>query len=129
MFDHMTMITLGVKDLKASTDFYVNGLGLPRMPFEGDITFLALKGTMLALFQIDKLAEDIGIHNDKSGFSGVTFAHNVPSEAEVDRLYAYAIAQGARPVTPPVKKDWGGYSAYFADPDGYYWELAYNPFF
>ena len=129
MFDQITMITLGVKDLKKSTAFYVDGLKLPKMPFDGEITFLALKGTMLALYQVDLLAEDIGIKNDKSGFSGVTLAHNVSSEAEVDKAYGFAITHGATPITPPVKKDWGGYSAYFADPDGYYWEIAYNPFF
>lgn len=129
MFDKITMITLGVKDLKKSTEFYIDGLQLPKMPFDGNITFIRLQGTMLALYPIDLLAEDIGIPNNKSGFSGITLAHNVSSEAEVDKLYAFAIANGATPVTPPVKKDWGGYSAYFADLDGYYWEIAYNPFF
>lgn len=129
MFDRITMVTLGVKDLKKSTSFYIDGLKLPRMDFEGEITFIALKGTMLALYQIDLLANDIGIKNDHAGFSGITFAHNVLSEAEVDKMYAYAIEHGATPVTAPVKKDWGGYSAYFADLDGYYWEIAYNPFF
>lgn len=129
MFDKITMITLGVKDLQKSTEFYIKGLGLPQMPFDGDITFVKLQGTMLALFEINKLAADIGIENTKAGFSGFTLAHNVSSEAEVDKLYEKALAGGATPVTPPVKKDWGGYSAYFADPDGYYWEIAYNPFF
>jgi len=129
MFNNITMITLGVRDLKKATEFYISGLGLPQMAFEGDITFIKLQGAMLALFEINKLADDIGIKNDKSGFAGFTLAHNVKRKEEVDKLYKQAINSGATPVTPPVTKDWGGYSAYFADPDGYYWEIAYNPYF
>ena len=64
-----------------------------------------------------------------SGFSGVALAHNVRSEAEVDDLYAEAVGAGARSVKPPRKTFWGGYSGYFADPDGHLWEIAWNPFF
>lgn len=129
MFDKITAITLGVKDLKRATEFYIDGLKLPKMDWDGDITFIKLENITLALYEINNLAKDIGINNDKMGFSGFTLAYNVPNKEKVDELYAKAIAVGATPITEPVTKDWGGYSAYFCDLDGYYWEIVFNPFF
>ena len=62
------------------------------------------------------------------GFRGVALAHNLASEAEVDQLYQAVLAAGATPVKEPQKVFWGGYSGYFADPDGHLWEIAHNPF-
>lgn len=87
-----------------------------------------MEGSWLGLFPKDKLAEDVTVSAEGSGFSGFTFAHNVKSEKLVDEVYNHAISVGAKPIKTPQKVFWGGYSGYFADPDNYYWEVAYNPF-
>lgn len=126
----VSLITLGVRDFERSLRFYRDGLGLPCPNFkEGeDIVFFALEGTWLALYPFDKLAEDATVAPDGNGFRGVTLAHNEPSIEGVDRVFAEALAAGATAVKQPQKVFWGGYSGYFADPDGYLWEVAYNPF-
>ena len=73
-------------------------------------------------------AEDAGVPDDGSGFAGFSLAHNVKSKADVDAVLAEALSAGARAVKKPQDVFWGGYSGYFADPDGYLWEVAYNPF-
>ena len=75
------------------------------------------------------LAEDAKVENSQPGFSGVTLAYNAESEAEVDRVFAHALSVGAKEIKRPEKVFWGGYSGYFADPDGHLWEVAHNPFF
>ena len=75
------------------------------------------------------LAEDAKVENSRPGFSGVTLAYNAESEAEVDRVFAHALSVGAKEIKRPEKVFWGGYSGYFADPDGHLWEVAHNPFF
>ena len=129
MFDkRISITTLGVKDLAASTAFYEK-LGWQKAAASMDtITFIQLKGIVLGLFPIDELAKDAGVENDKAQFSGTTMAHNLGSEAEVDEAMAFAVSCGATKVKTPEKVFWGGYSGYFADPDGYLWELAYNSF-
>lgn len=124
------MITLGVKDLQKSFEFYHKGLGFPLHNYkeEEGIVFFKLEGTWLAIFPKDELAHDAHVTNNGSGFSGFTLAHNVSSEKEVDEVFAHAIKVGAKEVKKPEKVFWGGYSGYFADPDGYLWEVAYNPF-
>ncbi|MGB6553426.1 MAG: VOC family protein, partial [Candidatus Binataceae bacterium] len=76
----------------------------------------------------DKLAEDALSAPEGSGFSGVTMAHNVKSKAEVNQVVNLAVSVGAKLVKPPRDTAWGGYSGYFADPDGHLWEVAFNPF-
>jgi catechol 2,3-dioxygenase-like lactoylglutathione lyase family enzyme len=124
------LITLGVHDLERSLTFYRDGLGWPPHNHnpEADVVFFALEGTWLALHPREKLAEDAMQANDGRGFSGITLAHNEPSPEAVDAAYAQAIAAGARAVKSPQKVFWGGYSGYFADPDGHLWEIAFNPF-
>jgi catechol 2,3-dioxygenase-like lactoylglutathione lyase family enzyme len=123
------LITLGVRDLAQSLVFYRDGLGWPTHKYnpDADVVFFALEGSWLALYPRDKLAEDAGVP-DGHGFGGITLAHNEPSPEDVDRAYAKAIGAGARAVKTPQKSFWGGYSGYFADPDGYLWEIAFNPF-
>lgn len=124
----ISLITLGVSDLARAEAFYKDGLGLP---LEGDnegIRFFKLEGTWLALYPKDKLAEDVGISVEGSGFSGVTLAHNVASPEAVDALLLQAEGAGAVIVKPGQKVFWGGYSGYFTDPDGHLWEVAHNPF-
>jgi uncharacterized glyoxalase superfamily protein PhnB len=93
------------------------------------VTFIKLKGTVLGLFARQSLAEDAHVENTTKGFSGITLAHNVTSERGVDAVYKFALSCGATPVKAPEKVFWGGYSGYFADPDGHLWEVAHNPFF
>lgn len=129
MFDkRISITTLGVKDLAVSTAFYER-LGWTKSDASTDsISFIQLKGIVLGLFPLDELAKDAGVSNDKGRFSGTTMAHNLASEAEVDEAMAFAISCGATLVKKPEKVFWGGYSGYFADLDGYLWEVAYNPF-
>jgi catechol 2,3-dioxygenase-like lactoylglutathione lyase family enzyme len=124
------LITLGVRDFEKSLAFYRDGLGFPTHNFKDgeDIVFFKLEGSWLGLYPRDKLAEDATIADDGAGFSGITLAHNEPSPEAVDIAFAEALRAGARAVKQPQRVFWGGYSGYFADPDGYLWEVAYNPF-
>lgn len=128
MRPHITLITLGVKDLDRSIEFYEKGLGLPKKESPEGIAFFETTGTMLALYPRDKLAEDITVPSDGSGFQGFTLAHNVESPELVDATLREAVAAGAKLVKPGQKVFWGGYSGYFSDPDGFYWEIAWNPY-
>ena len=128
MKPHITIITLGVVDLQRAINFYEKGLGLPRKNESDSIAFFDMSGTMLALYPRDELAEDITISPEGTGFQGFTLAHNVASPEEVDMTLAEAVAAGAELVKPGQEAFWGGYSGYFKDPDGFYWEVAHNPF-
>ncbi|MEN9327619.1 MAG: hypothetical protein RI947_427 [Candidatus Parcubacteria bacterium] len=121
------MITLGVKDLKASTAFYKNGLGLPLNDQFDGISFFTLNGTWLSLYPLNELAADAKVPAARTGFGGITMAHNVESKEKVDEIIKKAEKAGAVVTDPPHDRDWGGYSGYFADPDGYLWEIAWNP--
>lgn len=124
----LTVVTLGVRDLKRSLDFYRNVLGWSTSSTEADgIIFFQLKGVVLALYPRKSLAEDATVEPKGSGFSGLTLAHNASSENEVDAIFGELKVAGARIVKAPQKAFWGGYSGYFADPDGFLWEVAYNP--
>ena len=128
MKPRISMITLGVSDLTASVAFYEKGLGLPRMNSEPDIAFFALNGTWLGLYGREALAEDAQVSAEGDGFAGIALAHNVHSEKEVDEVMVQAVRAGATLVKEPRQVFWGGYSGYFADPDGHLWEVAHNPF-
>ena len=128
MEPHITIVGLGVADLQRAIEFYQEGLGLPRNEGPEDIAFFNMGGVILSVYPRDKLAEDIGVSPEGSGFSGVTLAHNVASPEAVDALLQEAVAAGAKLIKPGQKVFWGGYSGYFADPDGHYWEVAHNPF-
>lgn len=125
----ISMITLGVADVSAATGFYER-LGFRRSSASNDnVTFFHMKGTVLGLFGRDALAADAGVEpTSPQGFEGVALAHNLGSRAEVDAAWAFAVECGGRPVKKPHEVFWGGYSGYFADPDGHLWELAHNPF-
>lgn len=129
MKPRISMITLGVTDLERSIRFYEQGLGLPRMESPPEVAFFTLNGSWLGLYGRESLADDAGVSPEGSGFSGIAIAHNVDSESAVDEVLAQAVSAGAKLVKPGQKVFWGGYSGYFADPDGYLWEVAHNPFF
>ena len=128
MKPRISMIALGVRDLAVSLDFYENGLGFPKVPSPPEVAFFNLNGSWLGLCSRESLAEDAQISPLGEGFSGFTLAHNVESEEEVCAIITQAQTAGARIIKTPQKTSWGGYSGYFQDPDGYLWEVAYNPF-
>ena len=124
----VNLITLGVSDVAASTEFYER-LGWKKSTASNEhVTFFHSNGTVLALFGRAALADDAQLDLVKDGFGGVTFAQNFDSEQEVDAAFTHAMACGAKSLKQPQKVFWGGYSGYFADPDGHVWELAHNPF-
>jgi len=128
MDKRISIITLGVEDLVRSTAFY-EALGWKKSSASQDsISFFQLKGIVLGLFSRDSLAHDAGVGNTAKGFSGITLAQTLANEADVDALFSHALACGATSLKKPQKVFWGGYSGYFADPDGHLWEVAYNPF-
>jgi catechol 2,3-dioxygenase-like lactoylglutathione lyase family enzyme len=129
MKQHLHIITLGVKDLEKSKKFYGETLGWKiSRPQEG-IAFFQAGGVVLALYPRDELAADAVISPKGSGFAGITLAYNASSEAEVDEIIRDLKAKGVKIIKEPQKVFWGGYSSYFADPDDFRWEVAYNPFF
>lgn len=127
----MTVITLGVMDLAKSTRFYETIFGMPPNSENEGISIFELPGTWLTLYPVDKLAEDISpsLSPARSGFSGITLAYNAPSEAEVKAICAEVEAAGASILKAPQDTFWGGFSGYFADLDGYYWEVVWAPMF
>ena len=127
MDQRVSLITLGVSDLKASKKFYEQGLGWkPSAGGNEDITFYDLGGMALALFSRKALAEDAKVSMG-AGYAAVTLAHNLRTREEVDALFKQALRAGARELKKPEAAFWGGYSGYFADPDGHIWEVAHNP--
>ena len=129
MDGRISMVTLGVDDLARSRTFY-EALGWVVAPqSQESVVFLQGRNIVLGLYGRQALAEDAGVEDAPTGFAGVTLALNVVSEAEADRIFELALANGAAAVKPPQKVFWGGYSGYFADPDGHLWEVAHNPFF
>ena len=126
----ISLITLGVSDLQQSLRFYRDGLGFKTHNYKEDdgVVFFEMEGSWLALYPKDELAGDAQVSPASSGFPGFTLAHNAGSKEEVERVFALAIAAGAKAMKTPQDVFWGGYSGYFADPDGYLWEVAWNPF-
>ena len=126
----ITLITLGVADLARAIRFYREGLGWPITGEEhGSVAFFNTSGTKLALYPIDDLAADVGpdVSPMRSGFSGITLAHNVRTKDEVAQVLTDARKAGGTVVKTAQDAFWGGHSGYFSDLDGYYWEVAWNP--
>ena len=126
----VSLITLGVTDFRRSLAFYRDGLGFPVHSHDatGEHVMFNLEGTWLSLFPVTALAEDAQVSANGSGFNRFTLAHNVKSREEADAVFDAAVRAGAAPMKLPQEVFWGGYSGYFADPDGFLWEVAYNPF-
>jgi hypothetical protein len=128
MEPRISIITLGVKNLEISTKFY-QALRFPLQPGNKNISFFELSGIWLALFPKTSLAKDANVSDIGSGFPGFTLAHNVKTKTEVDKILKLAEQAGAKIKDKAHNRDWGGYSGYFSDPDGYLWEIAWNPYF
>ena len=125
MEQRISLITLGVADLRRAMDFYA-GLGWEGRSPDGDVAFFQAGGMVFALWGRDKLAADSTV-DDPGGWGGTTVAHCVRSPEEVDAVLAQAAAAGATIGRPAAKTPWGGYSGIFVDPDGHPWEIAHNP--
>ena len=130
MKQHLHLITLGVRDFAKSYEFYFETLGWkPAKASQDDVAFFQTSGVVFAIYPREKLAEDALISDEGGGFSGISLAYNTQSEAEVDEVIKDLKSKAVKILKEPQKVFWGGYHAYFADPDGYIWEVAYNPFF
>ncbi|MDQ3549445.1 MAG: VOC family protein [Chloroflexota bacterium] len=138
MKPHITLITLGVADLERSLAFYRDGLGLPTQGIvgtefeDGAVAFFKLDGGLvLALFPRRSLNNDANLDGTESNSirasADFSLAHNVDSKEAVDKVMQQAADVGATITTPAHDRVWGGYSGYFQDPDGFLWEVAWNP--
>lgn len=124
----VTLITLGVADLAVSRAFYARLGWREHKDSQPGVAFFQLQGAALALFGLADLAADQGRPDAALGTGAMTLAQNFDTAAEVDAAFEVAVKAGAKPLKKPEKVFWGGYSGYWADPDGHVWEVAMNPF-
>ncbi|WP_210485292.1 VOC family protein [Microvirga antarctica] len=129
MQPRITLLTLGVTDLKRARAFYEAWGWTASSASQPGVVFFQANGLALALFGRADLAKDAHVDDRPTGFAAISIAYNARSKAEADAVYDRAIASGAHPVKAMQDVFWGGYSGYFADPDGHLWEVAWNPFF
>jgi predicted lactoylglutathione lyase len=126
MEQRVSLVTLGVRDLRRARAFY-EALGwTTNAAPDDDVVFFQAGGMIVALWSRAQLADD-SVVSDEGGWGGITLAHNVRSPAEVDAVLEEAKAAGATIARPGAKTFWGGYSGVFVDPDGHPWEVAHNP--
>ena len=129
MEQRISIVTLGVSDLSRSQAFFER-LGWKRsVKSAKGIAFFQVGGIALALYPRDALAKDADVTPGVGGFGGVTLAYNARTRGEVDAVLAEVVAAGATLQKPAREAFWGGFSGYFADLDGYLWEVAWNPSF
>ena len=129
MEPRLSFVTLVVADVAASRRFYVDGLGWPPA-FEAPdevLMFQVADKVVLSLWDHASAETELGRVGPVNGVAPVTLAHNVATREEVDAVLATARAAGAPSVHDAEDREWGGYSGYFADPDGFRWEIAWNP--
>lgn len=127
MEQRISLITLGVADTTRAAAFY-DALGWARVETQDGVIAYDLIGQTLGLYERAKLAEDIGLPEEALGHGAMTLGYNGRTRAEVDAVYEAALASGAKGLKAPTEVFWGGYHAYFADPEGHVWEVAHNPF-
>ncbi|WP_426243928.1 VOC family protein [Nocardioides sp. LHG3406-4] len=130
MDQRVSFITLAVRDLAASRAFYADGLAWePALDVPGEVLmFKVADRVVLSLWDETAFEAEVGQPiNRGGGIAPITLAHNCATTEGVDRVLAAARVAGADPVQPGEQREWGGYSGYFADPDGFRWEVAYNP--
>ena len=125
----MSFVTLAVTDLEATRRFYVDGLGWePMLHVSGDVLMIKVADkVILSLWDRGHFEAEVGPIATGSGVAPLTLAHNVGSREEVDEVLATARGAGADPVHDGVDREWGGYTGYFGDPDGFRWEVAWAP--
>lgn len=129
MEQRLTIVTLGVSDLKISSEFYQEKFGWKKMDSSNEfIHFFKLNGILLSLYPKEKLAEDAVVSHQGNGFKGFTLSYNTRSKEEVDELVETLENKGVKIVKKPKDAFWGGYSSYVCDPDENLWEIAFNPF-
>lgn len=128
MDQRLTFVTLAIRDFTRTRAFYVDGLGwAPSFEVSGEVLFLPMSPSLvLSLWVAEQFEQEVGPAGLASS-APVTLAHNVGSPEEVDQVLADAVAAGATILHPAQRRDWGGYSGYFADPEGFRWEVAHNP--
>ena len=126
MEQRVSFITLAVTDVARSRAFYVDGLGWQPI-FEADEVLMlpVADRVILSLWSVEGFTAELG-QAPASGLAPITLSHNLATEAEVDAVLAEAERLGAR-TQRASRREWGGYSGYFADPDGFRWEIAVNP--
>ena len=124
----ITLVTLGVADMDRAQRFYGGWGWTPHPASQAGVTFYQMNGAVLALFGRDDLAADQGRPGATLGTGAVTLAQNCADDAETDAVFQAAVDAGGTVLKHPEKVFWGGYSGYFADPDGHVWEIATNPF-
>lgn len=129
MDQRISFVTLAVADLDATRHFYLDGLGWrAELDVPGEVLMIKTgERLVLSLWDRDAFAAEVGEPMSSPGVPPLTLAHNVATPAEVDAVLETARAAGADPVSAGQQRDWGGYTGYFADPDGFRWEIAYNP--
>jgi len=129
MDQRISFLTLAVSDLDASRRFYLDGLGWrAELDVPGEVLMIRTgEHLILSLWAETGFEAEVGPVRRGDGIVPVTISHNVRTEAEVDEILELARRAGADPVSPGQPRDWGGYTGYFADPDGFRWEIATNP--
>ncbi len=130
MEQRLSMITLGVADLKRAVAFYEKVIGWKAAPKPFEVAFFDLGGMVFSLYPHDDMAKDMNVAADNGGdaaYQGFALAHNARSKEEVDSIFSQLRDNAAMIVKEPQEVFWGGYSGYFSDPDGHLWEVAYNP--
>ena len=129
MDQRVSFITLAVADLERSKQFYLDGLGWSaEVDVPGEVLMIRVaEKVVLSLWSQDGFEAEVGAVRRGEGLAPITLSHNVATEAEVDAILETADRLGADPVVRGSRRDWGGYSGYFADPDGFRWEIAVNP--
>ena len=129
MDQRLSLVTIAVADLEATRRFYVDGLGWEPMIFvPGDVLMIKVADKLLlSLWDRGHFEAEVGPIVAGQGVAPLTLAHNVGSREEVDEVLATAREVGADPVHDGVDREWGGYTGYFGDPDGYRWEVAWAP--
>lgn len=127
MEQRISLITLGVRNIEVSRRFYSDGLGWKPAYADNEIIFYQTGGMIFALFLREKLAEDFQADSATFGRAPFSLAYNVRARSEVDSLLQQAAQAGGTILRLAREASWGGYSGYFADPDGFAWEVAWNP--
>jgi catechol 2,3-dioxygenase-like lactoylglutathione lyase family enzyme len=129
MDQRISFITLAVRDLDATRRFYLDGRGWQAgLDVPGEVLMIRTgEHLVLSLWAEQGFEAEVGPIRRGEGIVPVTIAHNVRTEEAVDAVLELARAAGADPVVAAERRDWGGYTGYFADPDGFRWEIAVNP--